>query len=166
MVADRLGVLANAWVHARYLGRARDSGFVVRSPPAWRLIRSVVNQCRISSNRSAKYRYIGTTDRMTRDRAAGTHVFHSLARYRSMAETVEYCLRNVSGETRERLAAEASAGRDADTDDAGGVAVDERRCLQRCGTCYSEAFLVVDGTVAVADSHADLLAAHLPEADR
>ena len=103
---------------------------------------------------------------MTRDRAAGTHVFHSLARYRSMAETVEYCLRNVSGETRERLAAETSTGRDADTDDAGGVAVDERRCLQRCGTCYSEAFLVVDGTVAVADSHADLLAAHLPEADR
>ena len=28
-------------------------------------MRSVVNQFRISSNRSAKYRYIGTTDRMT-----------------------------------------------------------------------------------------------------
>jgi|GEM_PF-3340360 len=82
-----------------------------------------------------------------------------------MAETIEYCLRNVGGETRERLTAvgadapsddDAATGPDAETD----AEIVERRCLQRCGDCYRGDFLVVDGTLETADSHATLLAAH------
>jgi uncharacterized protein YuzB (UPF0349 family) len=79
-----------------------------------------------------------------------------------MAETIEYCLRNVDDETRERLrpgactpvAADAAAGTDSEAD----AEIVERRCLQRCGDCYRSDFLVVDGTLETADSHASLLA--------
>jgi uncharacterized protein YuzB (UPF0349 family) len=75
-----------------------------------------------------------------------------------MVETIEYCLRNVDSETRDRLlGAGASACPDAGAD---GADVLEQRCLQRCGTCYSEEFLVVDGDVETAGSHATLLATH------
>jgi uncharacterized protein YuzB (UPF0349 family) len=73
---------------------------------------------------------------------------------RPMTETIEYCLRNVDDETRERLAADAGASPDTD---AASADIVEQRCLQRCGTCYSEAFLVVDGAVQTARSHATLL---------
>ena len=47
------------------MGQERFRTLKVPSTYTPGLIRSVVNQFRISSNRSAKYRYIGTTDRMT-----------------------------------------------------------------------------------------------------
>lgn len=59
--------------------------------------------------------------------------------------TIEYCLCNVDRETRERLAA-------TDAETVG------KRCLQRCGDCYREALLVVDGTPRTGSDHADLLA--------
>ena len=81
-----------------------------------------------------------------------------------MVETIEYCLRNVDGEARERLVAAGASGcPDAET---GETTVLEQRCLQRCGTCYSEEFLVVDGAVESGGSHTALLAEHLPEGDR
>jgi uncharacterized protein YuzB (UPF0349 family) len=89
-----------------------------------------------------------------------------------MAETIEYCLRNVDGETRERLRADTcvpadvDAASDVDGTDADDTGVVERRCLQRCGTCYSEDFLVVDGSLAIGDSHGTLLGRYLPEDDR
>lgn len=55
-----------------------------------------------------------------------------------MVDTIEYCLSNVSAETRERLA---------DTE----VEAVEERCLQRCGHCFSSPFLVVNGTVVHGD---------------
>jgi uncharacterized protein YuzB (UPF0349 family) len=88
-----------------------------------------------------------------------------------MAETIEYCLRNVDGETRERLRTDACAPAavdgasdrsDADSD----AEIVERRCLQRCGTCYGEDFLVVDGALVTGDSHLALLSGNLPGEDR
>jgi len=75
-----------------------------------------------------------------------------------MTETIEYCLRNVDSATRRRLAAETEM--DTGTD---GVEIVERRCLQRCGDCYRDDFLVVDGAIQTADSHATLLASALEE---
>jgi uncharacterized protein YuzB (UPF0349 family) len=66
-----------------------------------------------------------------------------------MGDVIEYCLRNVDGGVRDRLAA-------VETD----AEVVERRCLQRCGECYRGPFLVVDGALETADSHAALLAGH------
>ncbi|MEF8853834.1 MAG: DUF1450 domain-containing protein [Haloarculaceae archaeon] len=76
-----------------------------------------------------------------------------------MAETIEYCLRNVDGTTRKRLLA-AGAGTDADAAADESATVVEQRCLQRCGECYREDFLVVDGAVETGASHAALLSAH------
>lgn len=56
---------------------------------------------------------------------------------------VEYCIDNVDGGTRRRLASTGAV---------------EKPCLQRCGRCRRSALLVVDGDPVVADSHADLLA--------
>lgn len=57
--------------------------------------------------------------------------------------TIEYCLNNVSAATRNRLT-ELNC-------------TVERRCLQRCGTCYDGDFLVVDGACKAGKPHADLL---------
>jgi len=81
-----------------------------------------------------------------------------------MADTIEYCLRNVDGETRERLAGGAGTDADATSDADTGAEIVEQRCLQRCGDCYRAAFLVVDGRLETADSHASLLSTHLAEA--
>ena len=81
-----------------------------------------------------------------------------------MVETIEYCLRNVDGEARDRLVAAGASG--CTGADAGETTVLEQRCLQRCGTCYSTEFLVVDGALETAGSHSTLLAEHLPEGDR
>jgi len=64
-----------------------------------------------------------------------------------MVGHVEYCLDNVDSTTRRRL------------DGIDGVTVTEERCLQRCGDCHSESFLVVDGELRTAETHAALLAA-------
>ena len=56
---------------------------------------------------------------------------------------IEYCLRNVDREARDRLAAR---------DD-----VREAPCLDRCGRCYAGPFLVVDRAVATGESHAAVL---------
>ncbi|WP_227356522.1 DUF1450 domain-containing protein [Haladaptatus salinisoli] len=55
-----------------------------------------------------------------------------------MVDTVEYCLSNVSTETRARLAACE-------------FETTEERCLQRCGDCFSTSFLVVDGVLVRGD---------------
>ena len=63
---------------------------------------------------------------------------------------VEYCIRNVEPGDRRRL-------------DALDVDVSERFCLQRCGDCDAEPFLVIDGRY-VAGGHralADALAAEV-----
>lgn len=58
---------------------------------------------------------------------------------------IEYCIRNVDPPYRRRI-----DELDADTR--------EQFCLQRCGDCDAEAFLVVDGEY-VADDHASLVEA-------
>ena len=58
---------------------------------------------------------------------------------------VECCLFNVDESAEARL-------------DATGHDVDVAPCLQRCGTCQEDAFLVVDGDFRFAEDHADLLA--------
>ena len=63
-----------------------------------------------------------------------------------MTRLVEYCLDNADGEARERLA--ALPGRTRAT-----------HCLQRCGTCYREAFAVVDGDPVICEDHEALAAA-------
>jgi len=67
----------------------------------------------------------------------------------SGSTVVEYCVNNVSPDVRERLSV---------------APVDSRGlpCLERCGTCRTEAFLVVDSEFRTANSHGALLAA-LPE---
>ncbi|WP_169051772.1 DUF1450 domain-containing protein [Halorhabdus amylolytica] len=59
---------------------------------------------------------------------------------------VEYCVNNVTPDVRERLAT---------------ASVDSRGlpCLERCGVCRTDAFLVVDGELCRADGHGALLAA-------
>jgi uncharacterized protein YuzB (UPF0349 family) len=61
-----------------------------------------------------------------------------------MATPIEYCLTNVSRATRERLRESPATTR-------------EHRCLQRCGRCRTQAFLVVDGTVETGRGHDELL---------
>ncbi|NHN48228.1 DUF1450 domain-containing protein [Halostella sp. JP-L12] len=56
---------------------------------------------------------------------------------------IEYCLSNVDAETRRRLAAREDSR--------------EAACLEQCGRCHREAFLVVDGTVRSGPSHAAVL---------
>ncbi|WP_227378794.1 DUF1450 domain-containing protein [Haladaptatus halobius] len=68
-----------------------------------------------------------------------------------MVDTVEYCLSNVSTETRERLS------------DCEFETIEER-CLQRCGDCFSSSFLVVDG-ILVRGNHEQTLR-RLAEATR
>lgn len=62
---------------------------------------------------------------------------------RSSPKFVEYCVSNVTGETRRRvedLPCETQA----------------YPCLERCGTCHERPFLVVDGTEMIAHSHGAL----------
>ena len=56
---------------------------------------------------------------------------------------VEYCVNDVAGADRARLAAL-------------DVPTRGYPCLERCGTCRTETFLVVDGAVRTAESHAAL----------
>jgi uncharacterized protein YuzB (UPF0349 family) len=56
---------------------------------------------------------------------------------------VECCLRNVTPEGRDALAALPCE-------------VSVRPCLQRCGTCDEEPFVVADGTLLAGRSHASL----------
>lgn len=58
---------------------------------------------------------------------------------------VEYCVNNVTAETRTKLATASAETR--------GLP-----CLERCGTCRREALLVVDGEVHTGDAHDPLLA--------
>jgi uncharacterized protein YuzB (UPF0349 family) len=60
-----------------------------------------------------------------------------------MMTTIEYCLNNVGPEVRNTL-----------LDIEGSI---EHQCLQRCGECYEDDFLVIDGDIERGDSHADLL---------
>lgn len=73
-----------------------------------------------------------------------------------MTQTVEYCLGNVDAETRRRLRALGTDERHCErsTDD-----LIEKRCLRRCGDCYREPFLVIDGTPVTGATHADILPA-------
>lgn len=59
------------------------------------------------------------------------------------ATVVEYCANNVARETGARITA---------------LRCETRRlpCLERCGTCRTTPFLVVDGTVRTGESHARL----------
>lgn len=57
---------------------------------------------------------------------------------------IECCLSNVSGTTRTAL-------------DESEHSVRETICLDRCGTCYENAFFVVDGELHTDESHRDLI---------
>ncbi|WP_276256224.1 DUF1450 domain-containing protein [Halomontanus rarus] len=59
---------------------------------------------------------------------------------------VEYCQRNVPDRARSRLERLPDTTR-------------EKRCLQRCGTCYSSPFVVVDGDLRVGSDHDELVGA-------
>lgn len=59
---------------------------------------------------------------------------------------LECCLSNVSSDARVAL-------NDADYE------VREAFCLDRCGRCYDDPFLVIDGKVRTGESHRDLLRA-------
>ena len=59
--------------------------------------------------------------------------------------TVEYCLNNVDATTRRRL------------DDIEDENVIETRCLQRCGECYRDSFVVVDGELRTGSTHGEVL---------
>lgn len=63
--------------------------------------------------------------------------------------TVECCADGLTTELRSELANS-------------NVQVDEQYCLQRCGLCYHEAFVVIDGVV-VRGADADALGAKLRE---
>lgn len=58
---------------------------------------------------------------------------------------VEYCLRNVSKQSREML-------------EGSGLPVEGTACLGRCGDCFAEEYLVVDGEY-VPGSHEELIGA-------
>lgn len=64
-----------------------------------------------------------------------------------MTDTVEACLANVDTETRRRL-------RTNDRD------LTIRPCLEQCGICYAEPFLVFDGTLERGYDHQAILDAH------
>jgi uncharacterized protein YuzB (UPF0349 family) len=57
---------------------------------------------------------------------------------------VECCLSNVSSDARAVL-------------DESDHEIRESFCLDRCGTCYEQPFLIVDGELSVATSFEDLL---------
>lgn len=59
---------------------------------------------------------------------------------------IEYCLSNVDDETRRYLAVAPETI--------------ESPCLEHCGICCSEPFLVVDGTLHRIDTHETCLEAH------
>lgn len=61
-----------------------------------------------------------------------------------MPPLIEYCLDNVDRSTRDHLRSLDSL-------------VQERQCLQRCGTCQRSPFLVVDGNPVTATNHKTLL---------
>lgn len=61
-----------------------------------------------------------------------------------MPPLAEYCLGNVDSEARRALRESSCEVR-------------ESFCLDRCGKCYAEPFLVVDGEVVDGASHRDLL---------
>ena len=69
-----------------------------------------------------------------------------------VSSVVEYCVNNVDAEPSERLT-------DAPVETRGAP------CLERCGTCRTTPFLVVDGDPRVGESHTTLLA-ELPEVTR
>lgn len=62
-----------------------------------------------------------------------------------MTECIEACVSNIDGEVRNRLA---------ELDVSTVVAP----CLEHCGRCYREPFLVVDGELVTGDSSAAILA--------
>ncbi len=57
---------------------------------------------------------------------------------------INYCLSNVTAETRRQLRALDHV-------------VVEDFCLQRCGDCFAGPFLLVDGQAVVGESHAQLI---------
>ena len=59
---------------------------------------------------------------------------------------IEYCLRNVSDDTRQRLASVSETR--------------EASCLEHCGICYLESFLVIDGEFRRLESHERALEDH------
>jgi uncharacterized protein YuzB (UPF0349 family) len=61
-----------------------------------------------------------------------------------MPDVVECCVGNTDAASLERI-------RDLD------CRTDVKPCLQRCGACYEESLLVVDGTVKRGDSFEELL---------
>ena len=64
-----------------------------------------------------------------------------------MVLTVEYCLSNIDDVSAVREQCAELQHR-----------VHEKRCLQRCGQCFREAFLVVNGDVVTGADHEELLA--------
>jgi uncharacterized protein YuzB (UPF0349 family) len=62
-----------------------------------------------------------------------------------MTECIEACVSNVDHQTRSQLS-------DAD------VSTSVYPCLEHCGRCYREPFLVVDGELVTGESHGALLA--------
>lgn len=64
-----------------------------------------------------------------------------------MVDSIEYCLCNVDDDQRDRL-------QNLDC-------TREYTCLEHCGICCGEAFLVVDGTVVRGESHEQLLSSRV-----
>ena len=61
-----------------------------------------------------------------------------------MTECIEACVSNIDGQVRRRL----------DELDTSTVVAP---CLEHCGRCYREPFLVVDGELVTDESHAEIL---------
>lgn len=72
---------------------------------------------------------------------------------RMVMALIECCLHNVSSEARDVLHR---------TDHT----VRERLCLDRCGDCDRQPFVVVDGTLELGTSHRDLLADVTTDSER
>lgn len=62
----------------------------------------------------------------------------------SCEQTIECCSSNLSFDTWSRLL---------ESD----LNVNKQYCLQRCGLCHNEAFLVSDGKVLIGNSHGEML---------
>ncbi|WP_224337736.1 DUF1450 domain-containing protein [Haloprofundus halobius] len=69
-----------------------------------------------------------------------------------MTRYIEYCRTNVEADARASFAALDAT-------------VVEKCCLRRCGTCYTDPFLVVDGEPRRGESHAALVAALREESE-